>query len=421
VHLIYSRNHSGNDEHPFYNIYEQYFNEAAFLWVLRSVFLNQPHISKQDVITLEKRIQSQLEGLLSSVDISWSICKESVGLNQAGEIFTSLYVAMNSNNLNNVETVVESGLKSESGTKELASAMEWLPASVSNSWLKKLLKGKDLRHKYLGIKVCSFRRINPGEALLSVLKREDCQKNNKLYASALKLAGELKRKDSLSLITNAVKNEDYEVCFWSNWSCILLGLSKNVENLKPYVFNMGKFQEQAVDICFRVLPVTMAKQWISDLSKNTNQVRTAIRAIGILGDPYAVNWLINKMTDSHNAKLAGESFTLITGLDLTQNNLASKEPDNYPVIPDNDEEDHDVSLDSDENLPYPDIKNIDSSWNKIYKNFVVGKRYFMGSLITSELLNEFMENGSQRQRHYASLELALRETDKPLMNTCRKN
>jgi len=421
VHLIYSRNQSSSSNHPFYNIYEQYFNEAAFLWVLRSVSLNQPHINKKDIITLEKRIQSQLEGLLTSIDISWSICEESVGLNQAGEIFTSLYVAMNSNNLNNVKKIVESGLESESGIKELTSAIEWLPVSVSNSWLKLLLRGKDLHHKHLGSEVCSFRRIDPGEALLSILKREDCKQNYKFYSSALKLAGELKRQDCISLIHNALKNKDYEVYFWANWSCILLGSSKNAENLKSYVFNTGKLQNQAIDICFRVLPINMAKEWISELSKNNNKIRAAIRAIGILGDPHAVTWLINKMTDSLNAKLAGESFSLITGLDLTQNNLASKEPDNYPVIPGNDEEDHDVRLDSDENLPYPNVKNIESSWKKIYKNFVVGKRYFMGSLITSEHLKEYVENGMQRQRHYASLELALCETDKSFINTYRKN
>ncbi len=142
-----------------------------------------------------------------------------------------------------------------------------------------------------------------------------------------------------------------------------------------------------------------------------------IKAIGVLGDPHAINWLISKMEDSSLAKLAGESFSHITGVDLEKQQLTIDEPDSYPRIPNDDAEDDNVELDEDENLPYPDVEKVAAMWRQHGQNFIVGHRYFMGSPITTEMLKEKLIGGSQRQRHAAAMELALNEHNVQLPNT----
>jgi len=409
-----------NMNNPYRNIYEQYVNEASFLWILRSIAVNEPHNDINDIMELENRIDAQLNGLMTSMEIGWEVCEEGLVLCEPGEVFTATIIAMRSHESTKVKLAVDVGLSSSSTMHGLISAMGWLSEDIANTWIERFLSGKDLRHKYLGIAACSARRKDPGDTLLSILKREDCIQDVMLYSRSLRLVGELRRQDCMPFIAKAINSDDQIIRFWANWSAVLLGQYSSIENLKPYVLKPGALQEMAVQLAFRVLAVDSAREWISELSKDKNQIRAVIKAIGVLGDPHAVNWLINKMKDPLYAKLAAESFAYITGVDFDNNKLSITEPDNYPVIPSDDIYDDIVGLDDDENLAYPDSDKVASIWQKYGQKFIVGKRYFMGELITSEVLKVKLQNGTQRQRHAAALELAINENGMPLMNTRAK-
>lgn len=404
-------------QNAYRDIYEQYVNDASFLWVLRSVTINQPHYEASDILELEQRIEAQIDGLMTSVDIGWEVCDEALELEEAGEVFTSMVVAMRSHEISKIQKAVEAGLKNDSAIPGLISAMGWLPDRIANPWTERFLKGKDMNHKYLGLAACSVRRQNPGEILSDILQRDDCLQHEKLYARALRLIGELRRQDCMPWINAALDDDNEIINFWANWSAALLGQRSSVQNLKPLVFNDGPYQEQSIQLAFRVLPVEQAREWISELSKDDGQIRAVIKATGVLGDPHAINWLISKMQDPILAKLAGESFAYITGVDFEKHHLVVDEPDNYPIIPNDGDEDDNVGLDEDENLPYPDAEKVAAIWRNHGQNFVVGRRYFMGRPTTPEFLNEKLVYGAQRQRHAAALELALNENDAPLPNT----
>ena len=76
-----------------------------------------------------------------------------------------------------------------------------------------------------------------------------------------------------------------------------------------------------------------------------------------------------------------------------------------------------MALDEDENLPYPDVEKITAFWRKSGQNFTPGQRYLMGKPVSPEVSNHTLIHGSQRQRHGAAMELALGESDTPLVNT----
>jgi len=316
-----------------------------------------------------------------------------------------------------IKQAVNAGLTSSAATKGLVSAMGWLSNDIVKPWIERFINGKDMQHKYLGIAACSVRRIDPGEVLTTILKREDCTQNVNLHARALRLVGELRRQDCLPFLNNAIKSENKTIQFWANWSALLLGQHASTDNLKSYVFKSNEFQDKAIQPAFRVLNIDTAREWISELSNEEKQVRAVIKAIGVLGDPHAINWLITKMENPLYAKLAAESFTYITGVDFANNNLSITEPHEYPTIPTDNLDDEFIALDEDENLPYPDVEKVKQIWQKYGQKFIDGKRYFMGQLITPELLKERLQNGTQRQRHAAALELALSDNTLPYINT----
>jgi len=399
------------------DIYEQYVDEASFLWVLRSIAIEQPHYTKTDIYELEQRIEAQLDGLMTSVDVAWEICLDALELEEAGEVFTATVIAFKSHDTVKIQKAIEVGLNSDETIKGLISALGWLPEKFVHPWIKKFLSSKDLNHKYLALASCSVRRENPGEHLNRMLARDDCKQHSKLYSRALRLIGEIRRQDLMSALQEAMLSDDEDIKFWSNWSAILLGNIKCVENLEPYVFKTGTHQKNAIKIAFRVLPIEQARVWISKLSSDKEQIRAIIMATGILGDPHAVNWLILKMRESAVSRLAGESFNMITGFDLEKNQLLGEVPAHLYMQPNNDSIDDDVSIDEDENLLWPDYEKVSSFWMNNGSNFISGHRYYMGQSINSDMLNEKINSENQRLRHAAAMELALTNSATPLINT----
>ena len=420
MHVIYAKKPDSSPNSALKSVYEQYVNESSFLWILRSIAINEPHNDLNDILALENRINAQVDGLMTSIDLGWEACEQGLELSEPGEVFTALLFSMRTHDSIKIKEVVDVGLQSDATIKGLISAIGWLPNDIANTWIERFINGKDMRHKYLGIAACSVRRIDPGNALTSILKREDCMQDVFLYSRALRLVGELRRQDCMPFISKAISDDSEDINFWANWSSVLMGKRSNVSNLKKYVFDSGELQNKALQLSFRVLPIDEARQWISELSKNENQVRAVIKSTGVLGDPHAVNWLITKMQNPLYAKLAAESFTYITGVDFEKHDLAITEPSDYPTIPNDNPDDEFVALDEDENLPYPDVEKVTAIWQKFGQKFIVGKRYFLGQLITPDLLKDRLQNGTQRQRHGAALELALCENESPLINTTAK-
>lgn len=401
-------------------VIDQFADNASFLWILRSIAVEQPHYSVKDVRELEQRIDAQIDGLMTSIEQSWQICLDALELNEPGEVFTATILAFRSHDVNKIQASVEAGLINDETEKGLISALGWLPAKLVHSWIEKFLTSKDLDHKYLAVAACSVRRENPGEVLTRTLRREDCKQHEKLYCRMLRLIGEIRRQDLMPELELAMQSEQEDIRFWSNWSAVLLGNRSAVSNLKQFVFQSGEHQQKAIDLSFRVLPIEQARHWIAELGKDSEQARAVIKATGALGDPHAVNWLISRMEQAASTRLAGEAFSYITGIDLEQNQLAL---DDEPVLadqPSDDPEDDDVSLDEDENLPWPDIDKIKTIWINHGRNFIAGQRYFMGRDISSDLLKDKLINANQRQRHAAAMELALIDSNMPLQNTRAK-
>jgi len=398
------------------NIFTQYVDDASFLWVLRSVVVNQPHYYAEDVQTLEQRIEAHLDGLMTSIDLGWEACESALQLQEPGEVFTAAVTAIRSHDMARIQQAVEAGLANPLATPGLISALGWLSADLARPWLEKLLAGKDLSHKFLGVAACSVRRHDPSEALSNILEREDCCQNSLLYARALRLVGELRRQDLMKAVQQARMADDPLLRFWSRWSVVLLGDRSELIDLQPFVFRAGPLQQRALELAFRVLPVEQAREWISTLAKDPSQTRTVIRATGVLGDPHAVNWLIAKMADSAVSRLAGEAFTMITGIDLERHQLTCAAPAGLQDYPSEDPADTNVGLDEDENLAWPDVEKVTALWRRQGNHFMVGRRYFLGRPAETAWLNDRLLHGTQRQRHAAALELAL-SGEQPLVNT----
>ena len=87
------------------------------------------------------------------------------------------------------------------------------------------------------------------------------------------------------------------------------------------------------------------------LAENSETLRGALCAAGALGDPTSIPWLIEQMAASALARVGGESFTMITGVDLAYDDLDTDKPEGFEAGPTENPEYENVEMDQDEDLP----------------------------------------------------------------------
>ena len=410
---------------PFGHIVEQHIEDASFLWVLRAAAVRQPHYSATDLLELENRIGNHLDGIMVSLEKAWPLCLEATVFEESGEAFVLAVTAFRSLETEKIQTAVEFGFRNEDTYKGLISALAWLPGSLCHDWIKKFFSSKDLRHKLLALSACSERSEDPAAYLSRLLSRQDCLEFLALHQRALRAIGEFKRFDLAEHLEPAIASEDENLRFWGVWSSIMLGNYFHAHMLEEFVLKAGPFRESAVELAFRVLPLETAKAWISRIAENPEDMRWVIKATAYLGDPHAVTWLIITMRKAEVSRLAGEAFSLITGIDLEQRELVLDVPDITEFNLDKDLADEEIGeegiyLDEDEHLPWPNPDKIAALWQKYRSSFRNGTRYFMGKPVSVDVLKYYLVEGCQRQRRAAAIELALMETQQMLMNTERR-
>lgn len=391
----------------FEDIYEQYVDEASFLWVLRSLALKRPDYLPADIRQLEARIEGHLDGLMTAPEQAWTACIRAMDFGDAGEVFTAAVTAFRSLDVTKIQQAVEWSASSPRLTAGLVSALSWLPGRIVHSWLKRFLTSKDFYHKRLAVEACIERREDPATYLSRMVERDDCVQVVDLYVSCLNAVGVFKRKDLQSALLTAMASPESSVRFTALRSLILLGEHDYAAGLREYVLEASAFRREAVEVVFRALPVATSREWVSVLATQPHSERLMIAAIAALGDPHAIDWLIARMQHPELARAAGEAFTLITGIDLVRYKLDIDLPEDIAEVPNDDPDDERVNISEDEYLPWPDARKIAALWQKYRSRYSSGTRYFLGKPVHEAPLADIVRQGNQRHRRAAALEIAL--------------
>jgi uncharacterized protein (TIGR02270 family) len=114
------------------------------------------------------------------------------------------------------------------------------------------------------------------------------------------------------------------------------------------------------------------------------------------------------MADQKLTRLAGEAFSMMTGVDLAYIDLDRRPSAGLETGPNDDPADPDIELDPDNWLPWPDPERVAKWWAGQRGGYAPGTRYLLGEPITPESLAEILRSGRQRQRTAAALELTIR-------------
>ena len=389
----------------------QHSDDAAFSWLLRDAAVRQPHYSLEDLAKLDDQVDAHLDGLRIAGDAGWKICKAAMAWKEPGEIFTVGVLAFESGAETRIQLALEATLTEPTLCRGLVSALGWLPFSIAERHLKSLTGAESSLLRCAGIAAAAIQRQNFGWLLRDAVLDSDPL----LRARALRAVGELGRLDHLSLAGSHLKADNDEVRFSAAWSLALLsGDASALTVLRSIVESTAPRHERALQMAMRRMALPSAKAWQRELAQNAAHIRSAVVGVGVIGDPQYIPWLIEQMTIPALARVAGEAFTMITGVDIAYEDLEGEWPEGFEAGPTENPEDDNVEMDPDENLSWPDPELIQHWWNTHRGSFQAGTRYLLGRPISIEWLHQVLRIGRQRQRAAAALELAIRQPGTPL-------
>ncbi len=395
-------------------IIEQHAEEAAFLWLQREAAVHDPHYDLKDLAKLEDRIEAHIDGLLIAGDAGWGFCQQAIQLEEPGEVFAAAVLCLGSGEKQRLEEVISAACTANENWRGLLSATGWLGKDQLDSLLADLFKSEQAEKKRLGVGACAIHRHNPGDALAESFEDPEAL----FQARAFRAVGELKRRDLLADLQPYVESENNITRFWAAWSAVLLGDRKTLDILFPFSLQESPQQERAIQLIFRVLNDQQSQIYLNELTQEPSCFRQAVIASGVTGDPLHIPWLIKLTQTPELARVAGEAFAMITGVDIAFEDLEGEWPEGFEAGPTENPEDDDVEMDPDEDLPWPNPELISNWWNSNKGNFRNGTRYLVGKPITEEQCQHVLRYGYQRQRAAAALELALMHPDEPLFNVC---
>ena len=298
---------------PIPAVVAQHAEESAILRRVRSALVRAPHVKVHQLRRLDDRIVAHLDGLAVAGGFGWKLCEAALEKPGVGEVFAATVRAIEEKNAAGIDKLVALAEAVPESHPGLISAFGWVSAQFMKGTIKDLLASSNAFRREVGIAACAMHRADPGAALGAAL----ADGNARLRARGLRVAGEGGRRDLLAACVKALADEDAACRFWAARSAVLLGeRDAAIRVLRGMALQAGPHRGSALQCLVKAVDVAQAHALLKSLAQDAANRRLPIQGAGIAGDPHYVPWLIKQMEDLKLARLAGESFSMITGLDL---------------------------------------------------------------------------------------------------------
>lgn len=397
---------------PIPKIVAQHAEGAAFQWLLRDAAARSANHNLVQLSRIDERVSAHLGGLQIASEAGWEACEEGLAWEEAGEVFAAAYLALSAASGARIDRVLELARTREDLCRAFISALGWMEWNHIVGRVHDFMESPDPQLRRIGLAAAALhRRLTRAE--LGTLLEDD---HEMVRQRAMKAVGEMGESTFLPQLRHALLSKDETERFRAAWSGCLLGDPSFTGELCRHALIRGPHAEQACLMAMRSMACEDSFRWLAAFAKDSGDPRILVKAMGASGDPSHVPVLLERMSDPAMARLAGESFTFITGLDLTDAAVEGTAPDGFEAGPTDDPDDENVGRDPDEGLPWPEPDGIARWWNEHRIAFPSGSRYLLGKPLSRESLRSILQTATQRQRSAAAFELALHEPGKALFN-----
>jgi uncharacterized protein (TIGR02270 family) len=363
-----------------------------------------------DLERVDARVDAALDGLRVSGIAAWHTVAQTLEFKEVGCIFTAAVqtfekCAMVPSNTDEVAELLGNIEEPGLAVRPLAVALEWIDRRQLQVALEKLSSEQGPLVEAVRLSAWSDRTA-PLEAIAAALESGG---PGFLVCAACDAAVASGEPRSRGLIEAHLADEDHESAIAAAYAGLIAGSRRAFDAIKG-VTSQPELPggEGVVSLLFRSLEPAQAEATHHELFGRQNVTRLAIRAAGAAGIRELIPFLIEHMDCKPLARLAGESFTEITGVDLQKERLSRLAPNDVGGGPTEDPEDEATDLDLDEGRPWPDRLAVEHWWAAHSIDFRPMMRYLGGVTASEHSLKRLLFGGPQRIRTAAAELLAVR-------------
>lgn len=412
-------------------VLQQHVDDAVSLRQVRSVLLRAPHVQLHRLRRLDERIAAHLDGVAVAGPEGLAMLQAGLASPGAGVVFALAVCALQGRDAAVLQRLVKLAASLPEAERGFLSALGWVSSEDLQGTVRALLGSTVPVHRAWALAACAMHRVDPGAVLAQAVQDADAG----VRARAWRVAGQLGRRDladaarlAVSAQAGPVHDEHATVVLGAGgspadaladrraaaWALTLWGQGQN-DLVRQALLAVPPGQAWPQQDAHRLATMAAQMDWgreqvrkLAPLAETSAPAkRRMMRMAAWVGDVQVMPWLIHHMADDNWARLAGEAFSLISGADLAACGLERKPPEGLEPGPNDNPEDHDVAMDEDDSLPWPDQAKVQAWWQAQAARFKVGQRYFVGEPPSAGHALVVLQTAGQRQRIMAAEYLCL--------------
>ena len=380
---------------------QQLKHDTPFAWFLRDQASASPIFYKQHLAELDDRLEAYLDCFLVRQSASKSLLPI-LEIGDWGSVFVTALTAIRTKDEDSFDIALNA-LETENQAKELNDALCWTRTESIKPFLDKAILHINPLVRLAAITAVGHLTPKIDSELLNIYLEDE---SLGVIAATIKVIGENKLSDYDEQVWEFLTHEDEEISFRAAFAGNLIGVQGAYEALQKFCFNENPYLREALSLLYQVMAESDIDATLSRIHKSDLSIRIKAYSIAMAGLPDRIPVLLEWMKDPEYAPLAGEAFSFITGADIEEDDLSILdveicESQEAPLAEKRKLDPWTEAYEDD--LPWPDPNLTADWWNANQHRFQNGTRYLAGKTLENDNLKFVFEEGTQPQRHIASL------------------
>lgn len=379
------------------NLYQQYLDDAAFLFAQRCRDLYDLDMFPEDFVGVEERLAGHLDGLLVAGSKAEGLLEDALAEDDRGEHFVAYLVAMHQP-VEKAKWAFDHMVASEEFSASLMWAFALCKSEFAKEWLEALKALKDRAPLQAMLLRAQTLRGEEADDLADALNHDSVV----VREAALEMVGRFRLRDHAQTLAQVAASSEDPCADTALQGLIVF----DPELARRQALNRAK-QGNVTPQVVRVLGAVGGTTEVPVLSQaafsdDETLARTAILSLGNLGDPEGMDVLLRCVAEDVYPRLAGVSIQRMLGDRLNPDAMIWEE------APPPDEDD------PDEDLPLFDISKLRALWDQLRGSYPAGRRIRFGAPL------EFQPprfESSMPHRHDEAWEYAMMEREGHVIET----
>lgn len=378
------------------DVWEEHLDEASFRWEQWERALVAPDSTLVETAEREERLLGNLEGLAEREALD-AVVRPAFDSEEAARISVATHALLSQGAVDEVVSRLR-GAEAES-RGAMRRALEVSEVTGVSTALESLLKTGDLDLQAHVLEVLAFRQSASPEVLGRYFPHDEPRARIAALGGARPLPEELARKVLPALLTSA--HPDIRL------AAMEAGLTSGLRMAWDACGKEAREAEVSSPEAMVLLALGGGEEdtdFLVGLAKDDALRAEALWALGFSGRLAAMEVCARLLHVPRVARLAGEAFSAMTGLELEGPYalLEGEEPE------ESDDHEAELTVRPEDDLPWPNVSAVRGWWEESRSRFVAGQRYLLGRPFSGAVLLEALETGSMRRRHVLARELAIR-------------